>query len=297
MRVSSRMMLDSIIKNINQNEQKLFGAQKKVATGKKLTAASENPVMMGRVLGFNKTLSMIDQYQENITLGKSRFQIIETTLESVDELLHVAKNVASDLALENIDPETRANSLQAIENVYNQILDLANTQDDGQYIFAGHQTKTAPYTRDVDYNATYNGDSGDVRLIIGQNQDISLNNEGEKAFEVTGDDEILNIIRDLREGIDTDNNTLIAGQVSRLTEAIEHVRGVRISGSAKFDNLKRADDKMIKLKNTIETLKSNITDANMNEAVIELKAQETAYEVSLASSAKIMQTNLLNFLR
>lgn len=296
MRVSSRMMLDSIIKNINQNEQKLFGAQKKVATGKKLTAASENPVMMGRVLGFNKTLSMIDQYQENITLGKSRFQIIETTLESVDELLHEAKNVASDLASDNIDPDTRDNSLQAIENVYNQILDLANTQDDGQYIFAGHQTKTVPYTRDVDYNATYNGDTGDVRLIIGQNQDISLNNEGEKVFEVNGA-EILNIIRDLREGIDTDNNTLIAGQVSRLTEAIEHVRGVRINGSVNYDRLKRADDNLLKLKNNIETLKSNITDANMNEAVIELKAQETAYEVSLASSARIMQSNLLDFLR
>lgn len=296
MRVSSRMMFDSMIKNINQNEQKLFSAQKKVATGKKLTTASENPVMMSRVLGFNKSLSMIEQYQENITLGKSRFEIIETTLESVGELLHEAKQVASDLATENIDSNTRDANLQAVENIYSQLLDHANTQDDGQYIFAGHQTKTVPYTMDPDYTAQYHGDTGDVRLIIGQNQDISINNEGEKAFEVNGT-EILNIIRDLRNGIETDDNTLIAGQVSRLAEAIEHVRGVRINGSVNYNRIKTVEDSLFQLKNNIETLKSNITDANMNEAVIELKAQETAYEVSLASSARIMQTNLLDFLR
>ncbi len=296
MRVSSRMVLDSIIKNINQNEQKLFNAQKKVATGKKLTAASDNPVMMNRVLGFNKTLSMIEQYQENITLGKSRIEIIETTLSSVDELLHEAKNVASDLATENIDSNTRDTNLQAVENIYAQLLAFANTQDDGQYIFAGHQTKTVPYTMDPDYTAQYHGDSGDVRLIIGQNQDISINNDGEKVFEVNGV-EILNMIRDLRNGIETDDNTLIADQIDPLTDAIEHVRGIRIKGSVNNDRLQTIEDSVFKLKNNIETLKSNISDANMNEAVLELQAQKTAYEVSLASSASIMQTNLLDFLR
>jgi flagellar hook-associated protein 3 FlgL len=47
----------------------------------------------------------------------------------------------------------------------------------------------------------------------------------------------------------------------------------------------------------VETLKSAATDADMNEAVIELKAQETAYQASLASAAKIIQTSLLDFLR
>lgn len=296
MRVSNRMMLDSVIKNINKNEEKLFNAQKKVATGKKLTLPSENPVKMGQVLGFNKTLSMIGQYEKNIATGKSRFQIIEPTLESVDELLREAKQLAIDLSSGNIDEPTREYSLKALENIYNQLMDYANTKDGDQYIFSGHQTKTAPYSSDVDFNATWHGDTGDVRIIIGQNKDISLNNNGQKAFEVNGT-EFFDMLRDLRSGIQTDDQTLISDQIDALASAIDHVKGVRIDSSVKYNQLKSVEDKLSQLKINIENLKSNITDANMSEAVIELQAQQTAYEVSLASSARIVQTSLLDFLR
>jgi len=296
MRVSNKMMLDSIIKNINTNEQKLFRAQKKVSTGKKLTLPSDDPVKMGQVLGFNKSLSMIGQYQKNISMGETRFEMAEPALDAVDELLHEAKQLAIDLSSGNIDDQTREYSLRAVENIYNQMMDYANSKVGEQYIFSGHQTKTAPYTHDAGFNATWHGDVGDVRLIIGQNKDISLNNGGEKVFEANGT-EFFDILRDLRSGIQTDDSTLIADQVDLLTSASEHVRSIRIDGSVKYNQLKSAENKLSQLKINIENLKSNATDANMSEAIIELQAQQTAYEVSLASSAKIVQTNLLDFLR
>jgi flagellar hook-associated protein 3 FlgL len=279
-----------------KNEKKFFDAQKVVSSGKKLTLPSENPTMMGRVLDYKKTLSMIGQHQQNISFGKSRSEIIEPTLDSVNELLHEAKNLAMNLSSGNIDEETRNTSIQMVESIYNQLMGYANTKDGANYIFSGHQSKTAPYSTDADFNATWQGDEGDVRLIIGPGRDISLNNGGQKVFEADGV-EFFDMLRDLRTGIENGDSAMISNQVDLLDSAIEHVRNVRIDGSIKYDQMKVADSNLTKLKMNVETLKAAATDADMNEAVIELKTQETAYQASLASAAKIIQTSLLDFLR
>jgi len=296
MRVSNRLMTNTIINDILKNQQKLFGAQKRVSTGKKFTLPSENPAMMGRVLDFKKTLSMIGQYEKNISAGKLRFEIIEPTLESVDKLLHEAKKLAMVLSDGNIDEPTRAANLKAIENMYNQLMGYANTKDGDQYIFSGHQSKTAPYSSDANFNATWQGDEGDARLIIGQGKDISINDGGRKVFEAGGV-EFLDMLRDLRTGIQNDDAAMISNQVALFDNAIDHVRNVRIDGSVKYAQLEVTKNSLTEFKINIENLMSEVTDVDMNEAVVELKAQQTAYEASLASSATLIQTSLLDFLR
>jgi len=296
MRISNRMMTNTIINDILKNKEKLFDAQKIVSTGKKISLPSDNPVMMGRVLDYKKTLSMIGQYEKNISMGKSRFEIIEPTLESVDKLLHEAKKLAMDLSAGNIDEQTRDTSLKMVENLYNQLMGYTHTKDGDKYIFSGHQSKTAPYSSDANFNAIWQGDEGDVRLMIGQGKDISLNDSGQKVFEAGGV-EFFDMLRDLRTGIQNDDPVMISNQVALFDNAIEHVRNVRIDGSVKYEQLEAAENSLKELQMNIEKLKSKVTDADMNEAIVELKAQQTAYEASLASAAKIIQTSLLDFLR
>ncbi|MBW1739027.1 MAG: flagellar hook-associated protein FlgL, partial [Deltaproteobacteria bacterium] len=147
MRVTNNQMANAITSSLFRQAQRLLKAQITVATEKIINKPSDDPIGMGRVLDYRKTLSSIDQYNRNITQGKMWIELSETALGTIDTLINSAKNIAVEQS--SGDLETREMALQEVENIYGQILDLANTRMGNSYLFSGHKTDTAPFRNEV----------------------------------------------------------------------------------------------------------------------------------------------------
>jgi flagellar hook-associated protein 3 FlgL len=297
MRVTNKLTVDSIISNLLRNKERLHSAQNIVSSQKKVNKPSDDPIGMAHILGYRKTLSAIDQYGKNIIRGKTHIELTESTLSTIHELLQEVRRLAVDQATGNLD--NRPTIAAELKNIYDQILQLTNTQLGNSYIFSGHRTDVAPFSRDAGYNATYHGDDGDIRIIVGEKVDVKINVNGEEAFRSVVN--VFDVLRDLINGLENPDTTMgttqIAAQISPLTDSLTQIQSVRAAAASTFTRLETTENQLADFKLKVEQLLSDAEDADIASAIVELQTQETAYQISLATAARIIQSSLLDFLR
>ena len=66
---------------------------------------------------------------------------------------------------------------------------------------------------------------------------------------------------------------------------------------ARQNRVEATESRLFDAKLSLGTALSSIEDVDYAEILIKLKSEESVYQASLSSSAKIMQTNLMDFLR
>ena len=297
MRVTNRLMADTVLNSIYRNTQQLLKLQEMVSTEKRINRPSDDPIGMGKILDYRKILSSIDQYNTNITRGKTQIDLTESCLEAIDELVLEARRIAVEQSAGEL--ESRPTAAQEVKNIYDQILQLANTKLGDTYILSGHQTDTAPFSRDADYNATYHGDDGDKRIIVGDNLDVKVNVTGEDALRSGVD--VFDVFRDLINGLENPDaaagTAQIAAQITPLSNGLDQIKTVRAEAASTFTQLETTENQLANFKLNIEDMLSDTEDVDMAQAIVELQIQQTAYETSLATAAEILQRSLMDFLR
>ena len=94
MRVTTKMMTDTVMGKLFRQSEQLLQTQKKIATGKKVQRSSDDPVVMGKILDYRRTLTSTAQYLDNIKLGKTRLDYSETILNQMTLLVNEGQNIA-----------------------------------------------------------------------------------------------------------------------------------------------------------------------------------------------------------
>jgi flagellar hook-associated protein 3 FlgL len=289
MRITNKMMTETTKRNLFRQSAQLARQQETVSTGKRILRPSDDPLGMGQMLNFRRSLSAMDQYLRNMQKGRNRIEFVETTLESAEELVVKAKNWAVNQASSsNTDREAAINDIQ---NIREQLLQLANSKVGNVYIFAGHQTDAPPFASD----GTYNGDAGGYTIITGDNRQMTLEADGSRIFQ--GAEDVFAALDDLLAGLQTDDVALIDTQVDRLVAARDQIQEVRAEGAARFQQIELAENQTNRLRLTVEDMLDETESARVEEAIVELKSQEVAYEIALNSAARIIQPTLMDFLR
>lgn len=301
MRVTNKQMVSLITQGVATSSELLLKAQERVALRKLINRPSDDPIGMSRVLDYRRKIASIDQYTRNITSAKTRVEIAATKLEEVHGLLSDAKTLAVSQSSQD-DALGRESAAIEVAKIYDWIRDLANTRLGGKYIFAGHNTDTKPFTNDASYNITYDGDSGEIYTILGEGVKIKTNAHGDETFTgfgVTGGVNIFNVLRDLKDGLETEpyDPDAIGDQIGELTKGITQIEKVLSKQATTFKRLEQTEGRWANLKQNFEKVLSATEDADIAQVVVELRAQENAYEIALASAANVLKRSLLDFLR
>ena len=142
MRITSNQIANLVRRSVSVNAEKLYRAQETVSTQKSVNRPSDDPLAIGRILDYRTTLASIEQYTRNIGQAKMNIEFSEKPLEEVCNQLRTAKNMAIDQS--SGDKTTRAQTAEDIQDIYDRLLDIANTKLGDNYIFAGHQSGPEP---------------------------------------------------------------------------------------------------------------------------------------------------------
>jgi len=303
MRITQTMMSNTFVSNLRKQTEAMLQRQEQIATQKRINRPSDDPAGVGRVLAGRSTLAAIAQYTDNINQGKTRLQFSEETLNAVDDLVQQARGIAEEKSGDGVTAAERALAAEQIKEIYDQVLQLANSKLGGRYIFSGHQTGTEAFTRDANYNATYNGDDGSFRIPIAENVEVSVDADGRNYFQdaAKGGVNIFDQLRDLVTGLE--NTDLAAGsaQVRATVDPLEaaHVQimNKRSEAGPKLYRLQATEEHWTNVKNLVQDANDREENADSAQAIIELKNLETAYESTMAAASQIIQPSLVNFLK
>ncbi|MFO7985610.1 MAG: flagellar hook-associated protein FlgL [Desulfatiglandaceae bacterium] len=301
MRVTNKQMLNLVTRNVSVSSNKLLKAQERLSTLKVVNRPSDDPISMRGILDYRKRIASIDQYVRNIASAKTRVEVTESNLEKLHELLNTAKDIAKGSLGE--DEFGRHMAAEQVGNLYDQIRDIGNARLGGSYIFAGHATDTLPFTKDeVTGEVTYNGDDGEQHTILGEGMTLRINAHGDEVFTGDGVDDgenIFDALKDLKDELESpvSDTGAIQDLIGRFNKGITQVERVLSQQSAAYKRLDQTEDYWNYLKFKFENVLSNTEGADEAQVTVELKAQETAYEMALASATNVLQRNLLDFLR
>jgi flagellar hook-associated protein 3 FlgL len=230
----------------------------------------------------------LEQYDENISSGKLHIDTLDNILEQVTQLLREAEEVAYDTA-----PSMRTELAANVATIREQVLQLANYQIDGKYVFSGDASNTQPY------NSTtwlYNGDGGTKDVIIGENMQTAITAEGAAIFGPDGSN-VFDILNDLEAALTLPDPTAIESQITQLDSAADRITTVRAQNAGIHKRLEATQNHYAYFKVNVQEMLSNTEDADVTEAIINFKVQQTTYESTLATSSMILQKSLIDFLK
>lgn len=300
MRVTNKQLMNIVTRSVAGSSEQLLKAQERVATLKRINRPSDDPIGMSKVLDYRKRIASIDQYTRNIDSAKIQVDTTVTGLEDVHDLVNNAKDIA--ITQFSADDESgRETAAREIIGIYDRIRDIANTRLGGAYIFAGYQTDTVPFTTDANYETTYHGDNGEIEAIVGEGMSVKINAHGAETF--TGDGvadgvNIFDVLKDLKDALEAAvyDPAAIETQAGELLKAINQVENVTSQQSVAYKQLEQSENYHINMKQKFMDVLSQTEDADAAQVAVELKAQETAYEMALAAASNVLEKNLMDFL-
>jgi flagellar hook-associated protein 3 FlgL len=380
------MMNNSIILHLQRQNKQLYALQTKIATQKRLNKPSDDPTGMAKVLDYRSQLAVIDQYQNNINNGKMRVESNDLTLEAISDLLQLARGLGQEYADENLTAAQKQMAAQEVQEIYAQIVSLANTKFGNDYIFSGHQTDTPSFSNHVEITGgvpadltfglsadatdviieirdqndtlvrtinlgdgftpgsggtdgintlawdglddggvpladahytfsitaldgantvqnyvTYNGDDGQLPIVIGENIEVAIDMDGRNYLSPTGGVNLFETLQDLVQGLNDPDleagSQQILAAIDTLDQARQQINTKRSEYAPKLYRLEQAENHWTNFSSNIEMAITKIEAADVTKAVVELRALELAYESTIATAARIIQSGLVNFLK
>ncbi len=288
MRVTNKMMSDNITAQLFRQTEQMAKTQERIITGKRINRPSDDPSGISSTLGYRKTISSLEQYNENIKNAKLHIDTVDNVLGMVGDLLREAKEIAYDTT-----PDQRAQMAVEVAALREQVLQMTNYQLDGQYVFNGDTTDTPPFTTAP---WTYGGDTGTKDVTIGENLSVNIAADGSAIFGPNGNN-VFDILDRLETALTTDNAPAIEAEIAELDTAVDRINNVRAQNAGIYKRLEATENHYTYFKVNVEEMLSQTEDADIAEAIIEFQVQKTTYESTLATSSMVLQKSLIDFLR
>ena len=218
-----------------------------------------------------------------------RWDASDTILSRIKELAVSARsdtNTANDRNL--IAKEVR--------ELHRELIQLSNTEINGQRIFAGTKTDTDPFVLGSNDTVTYAGNSETQSIAVGRNQSLQVTVPGDQIFTGTTTN-VFDSVKNLLAALESNNGSGIETGIGTLDQAITQVAAARGQVGA-LDN--RLTTTQAALQGTVQLVQTSLSkdqDIDLAEAITNLTRQQTALQAAASSANALFDNSLLKFLK
>jgi flagellar hook-associated protein 3 FlgL len=307
MRVTHSIVTDTATMYLMRDLSNLQRIQQKISTGLNYELPSENPVAATQIVHFKNKIAETDQYRRAVDMGVSWNEMTSTTLSQVEELLSEILDMSQQASSQAATSAERAQTASSMSQLFEELVMLANRQFRGKYLFGGDETLTAPYTANYDASgetmtgvtANPNGIDGVWGYLVSQVDTVVINTPGDEVFQPSGagaDDDIFEILQQLRLAHENQDFDALRTQEDRLNDAILHVADVNASVGNRITHLESIGEALDAASLNYDAERSKLEDADLAEAIVEYNVAENVYQAALASTARILQFSLVDFI-
>lgn len=183
MRITSQVMVSNAVYNAQQQTNQLSVLQQEASTGLSILQPSDNPLVALQVMTDQNQYNQLNTYSQNITDAQDKLNTSVSTLNQVTNLISQAKS----LALQGSNSTNTSTAYQAmgeqVNSILQEVVQLANTQQGGEYLYGGTASQSAPFTTNAQGQVVYNGSALGLNEPIGQGQQVETLYAGSAVFQ------------------------------------------------------------------------------------------------------------------
>jgi flagellar hook-associated protein 3 FlgL len=193
-----------------------------------------------------------------------------------------------------------ASVAQALSGIRDQVLSLANTSYQGQYLFGGSQGSTPPFALNTITNpatATYNGDNSVQYVETPTGQKIQVNLPGSAVFGSAGTGVLgaLNqLISDFSGGATT---ATLTADTSALTTALGQLSSQRSTLDSALSRLQSTSTYVQTEESQLKVAQSGLVSADPAAVASQLSVAETQHQALLSVINALGSSDLFSLMR
>jgi flagellar hook-associated protein 3 FlgL len=290
-RIPNQMLVNNSLSALQESFAKLADLQDQASSLKRLRKPSDAPADVVSAMQLHAGIDRNDQYTRNLSdaqgwLGNADSALTGavTQLQKVNDLVVQASNASTDA-------NARAGIAAQIDQIRESLIGIANTQYAGRPIFAGTAAGNVAY----DSTGQFVGVSAAVERNIAPGQRIQVNVNGDTVFGAPGND-IFTTLAQISNAIQTNPSQLTALQTTLETRTTQ-VQGQLAQVGSQFLRVQNMQSQNTSSGLTMKQNLSTIEDADIAQVMVQLQAQQVAYQAALSATARAIQPSLTDFLK
>ncbi|NLI78329.1 MAG: flagellar hook-associated protein FlgL [Candidatus Riflebacteria bacterium] len=156
MRISNQWVVNSFLRVLNRNQEELSKSQIQVSSGKQITRPSENPINNALSMAHRTQILEGTQYSKNISRVTEWLDNTDGMLTDLEATLQRVRELAVQGANDTLVQVDRDAIAGEIDQLMQHIVDIGNTDIGGEYLFAGHDVTTKPFSTRTGSNSSIN---------------------------------------------------------------------------------------------------------------------------------------------
>ncbi|MFV9510517.1 flagellar hook-associated protein FlgL [Tepidibacillus sp. LV47] len=300
MRVTQGMLNNQLLRNLNMNLSRLEVLQNQMATGKRINKPSDDPVGLSFALRYRSELVANEQYQRNVDSAISWLEYTDKLISETNDVLQKARELAVQGANGTNSDESMEALAMEVEQLYEQLVNIGNSQFNGKYVFNGQKTDQPPYDMDTaKLLGTADPDTGKILFEIGTGITIPVNISGKELFGANDatNPNAFQVLEELRSALMNHNQSDVNTVLGKLDNVLDNVMSKWAEVGARANRVEMMKNRLDNENINIQTLLSKAEDADLAEVMINLKMEENIYQASLSTGARIIRPTLIDFLR
>lgn len=300
MRISTAQIFRQSVDAMLDKQRELSQTELQVASGKRILNPSDDPSAAVRILDLKESQQRLLQFQRNADAATAKLDQEETALQGMENLLQRVRELAVQGNNDPLGVEGRSAIAAEIRQHVDSFLQLANSQDsNGEYVFAGFQSQTTPFSHDGVGNFSYHGDSGQRMLKIGDSREVAVGDPGSIFMDFAaaggGTTNVGEVLYKLATNLEAGNGDPDA--LSDIDTALGSLLNLRAKVGARMNAIDDQKDANDAFDLAVTTVRSSLEDLDYAEAISRFNQQLTALQAAQQSFIKIQDMSLFNFLR
>lgn len=312
MRVSTQVFYENSRSSMGSLQDKLMRVQQQLSEGTRVLKPSDDPLSATRALAVSQSLALSAQYAASRSQAVQTLSLEENALQGVTQVLQQAKGLLIQAGNGTLTDADRASIATTLESSRDQLQGLANSDDgNGQFLFAGFKSGSAPFVTQAGGAVAYVGDDGQRMMQVDVSRQIATADTGRDIFMSVGSSGTVtdvfaamqDIITALRTPVDAAGTagqaaltTALGAGNTLITRAHDNVLTVRASVGSRLQEIEAlantGDARVLQDKLQL----SSLTDLDYGAAISEFHQRQTALQASQQTYVQLQKIALFNYL-
>ncbi len=286
--------------NLNQISDTLNRAQLEVTSGLKVTQVSDAPDSISILLeahaglaATGQTLTNLGRFTTEVNAGEQALQSAVTTFDQVQTLAATGATFTQTAT-------GNAMLAKQVDTLLQQFVGLADSKNEGRYIFAGDQDQQIPYTYTAGQNPPVSAYGGSTSTRVAQDVNgtafpVALT--AQQIFDSTDPTtNVFTTLQNLSTALSSNNQPAIQAALNGLPAVSQYLN----TQLAFYGNVQKQLSSATTYAQSVQlqqqTQVSGLQDADVSQAILEMTQAQTQQQAAVQSEAQIPRQTLFNFL-
>lgn len=307
MRVTNNTFPDTLLRHLQRITTDMNKLHEQSANGQRITQISDDSAAANRILDMQEEKSKITQFVKNAARAQN---INNTTISQLDNFINISDRVneIATLADDLKGPDGKQAYAEEIDELIHHALQSANAKFNGEYIFGGTASGSAPFAANTDGSGkvvdpdgaggaaavTYGGAGDGPEFHLSETGKVKPFTDGATNQQLA---DFINRMVELRDALQSGNTNAVGSTLRASLEESEDELIFALSRQGSIQMRIEFDTNLNKERFTdLETNVSAEADVDIAQTIVRLTQVQTAYQASLQSAGRVLNSSLLDYI-